>query len=210
MEWIKTSDRLPEPWITVLVSGGIAYHNPEANTWHSRTGNDTGKIIEWPVNDWAVLPSPYDLPEEIDITKTMYPSDMVKAGKCVNPSDGKICELPAGTWTGHCHECGMPILAGVFCMSCKDSEKWMRAALAADEPKRTCTLPFSPEDVKNGLPVQLPKPPTTLEAQAIILAAEALIRALSCMTSNYDNGRSKAIATIGEALLHDAKEAGIL
>lgn len=148
MEWIKTSDRLPEPWITVLVAGGIAYHNPESNTWHSRTGNDTGKIIEWPVNDWAVLPSPYDLPEEIDITKTMYPSDMMKAGKCVNPSDGKICELP--------------------------------------------------------------KPPTTLEARAIILAAEALIRALSCMTSDYDNGRSKAIATIGEALLHDAKEAGIL
>ena len=146
MNWIKTSDRLPEPWITVLVAGGIAYHNPESNTWHSRTGNDTGKIIEWPVKHWAELPSPYDLPEEIDITKTIYPSDMVKAGKCINPSDGKICELP--------------------------------------------------------------KPPTTLEAQAIIIAAEHLIRAMY-----YDGApiryQSDFVAIAGQ--LHEAaKEAGIL
>lgn len=95
MEWIKTSDRLPEPWITVLVAGGIAYHNPEANTWHSRTGNDTGKIIEWPVNDWAVLPSPYDLPEEIDITKTMYPSDMMQYDS--PPFAGTLPPTPTNT-----------------------------------------------------------------------------------------------------------------
>lgn len=207
--WTKTSDKLPEPWVTVLVSGGIAYHNPEAKTWHSRVGNDTGKIIEWPVTHWAELPSIYDLPEEIDITKTMYPSDMVKAGKCVNPSDGKVCELPAGTWTGHCHECGMPILAGVFCANHIDSEKWMRAALAADDPKRTCALPFSPEDVKNGLPVQLPKPPLTMESQAIIAAASYIIRAMSIQYSQNDNG-DRAMNKLATDLMCYAEELGIV
>lgn len=96
MEWIKTSVRKPKPNTTVLVAGGIAYYDDIADCWHSRTGHDTGNIIEWPVTHWAELPSPYDLlDDQIDPTKTIYPSDMIARSRCNCPCGALAARLDA-------------------------------------------------------------------------------------------------------------------
>jgi len=56
--WISVEDRLPEENEIVIVSGGIACLL--GGVWHSQTGIDTGRPIQWELTHWMPLP---DAPE---------------------------------------------------------------------------------------------------------------------------------------------------
>jgi hypothetical protein len=47
---LKTSDKMPEPYKMVIVSGGVAVWT--GSEWLSRTGEDNGRKIEWDVKWW--------------------------------------------------------------------------------------------------------------------------------------------------------------
>lgn len=54
-EWISTLNEWPEPHKTVIVEGGVAYH--DGKTWFTITGEEwPGKAIQWPVKYWMPMP----------------------------------------------------------------------------------------------------------------------------------------------------------
>ena len=55
--WFKSSEKLPNPEETVLVSGGIATCTKDG-VWYTETGMDHGRPIAWNVEYWAELPKP--------------------------------------------------------------------------------------------------------------------------------------------------------
>lgn len=55
--WIACSDRLPDPFVIVLVHGGVALHTGVA--WHTVTCTPCpGQPIVWNVFYWMPLPNP--------------------------------------------------------------------------------------------------------------------------------------------------------
>ena len=58
----RTRDRMPEPHQTVLVAGGLALWT--GSVWLSMTGNDSYRVLEWPVQWWVRVPTGADEPYE--------------------------------------------------------------------------------------------------------------------------------------------------
>lgn len=60
MEWIKVSERMPEPFVTVIVDGGVALYT--GYKWNTITGCSwPGETIMWEVTHWMPLPKVSDL-----------------------------------------------------------------------------------------------------------------------------------------------------
>jgi hypothetical protein len=57
MEWISVEDRLPEPYETVIVAGGVGFIN-KSGTWRTPLGLDGTRDIQWKVTHWMPLPEP--------------------------------------------------------------------------------------------------------------------------------------------------------
>ncbi len=55
-QWIRTDQRIPDPHRIVIVPGGIAVWT--GSVWLSKTGDDSNRVIEWPVRYWMPLPKP--------------------------------------------------------------------------------------------------------------------------------------------------------
>ena len=51
---VQTRDRMPEPHVLVIVSGGVAVWT--GSVWLSKTGDDSGQVIRWEVTWWMSLP----------------------------------------------------------------------------------------------------------------------------------------------------------
>ena len=60
--WVRTSERMPEPNGVVIVEGGLATWT--GSVWLSKTGNDSGRVIQWPVTYWTLLITPPLMPPE--------------------------------------------------------------------------------------------------------------------------------------------------
>ena len=61
--WFPSALKKPEPGKLVLVSGGLATW--DGMYWHTMTGEDSGRIIQWDVKVWADFPKiPEDFPDE--------------------------------------------------------------------------------------------------------------------------------------------------
>lgn len=53
--WVSCSDRLPEPFVIVIVNGGVALYT--GSRWHTVTCcNWPGRPIGWEVTHWMPLP----------------------------------------------------------------------------------------------------------------------------------------------------------
>lgn len=75
--WIRTSEKMPEPYRTVLVDAGLAVWTGEE--WISETGKDSGRTITWGVLYWSrLITAPYAyvaLPRDEKIKPQPYHGD---------------------------------------------------------------------------------------------------------------------------------------
>ena len=61
--WWKSNEKKPEPNISVLVHGGLA--SWDGLVWKTQTGEDSGRVIQWPVMWWAEIPKPPENPDAV-------------------------------------------------------------------------------------------------------------------------------------------------
>jgi len=67
-----TKDFMPDPHRLVLVSGGVAVWT--GSVWLSKTGDDSGRVIEWPVKWWCSLLHDSDIVDEEKVTNDAGPA----------------------------------------------------------------------------------------------------------------------------------------